>query len=123
MSYVDDSTIIVQSKTWSAGLIKLRSAYKVMFEPTQSLGLVLEHDKLKVFHFSRMSGGANSLVDLDYTPFTGNLPLCPNTYWRYLDFFFDQPLLFWEHLKQYSTKALTMVKVMVSLVTMRSLLY
>ena len=89
MSYVDDGTIIVQSKTWDANLTKLRSAYSVVFELTQALGLVLEHDKSEVFHFSRKSGDANPLVDLGYAPFTGDTPLRPNTYWRYLGFFFD----------------------------------
>ena len=89
MSYVDDGTIIVQSKTWDANLTKLRSAYSVVFELTQSLGLVLEHDKSEVFHFSRKNGDANPPVDLGYAPFTGDSPLRPNTYWRYLGFFFD----------------------------------
>ena len=100
---------------WDDNLTKLRSAYSVMFELTQSLGLVLEHDKLEVFHFSRKNGDVNPPVDLGYAPFTGDSPLCPNTYWRYLGFFFDQSLSFQEHSKHYSTKALTMVKAMVSL--------
>ena len=114
MSYVDDSTIIMQSKTWDTNLTKLWSAYSVVFELTQSLGLVLEHDK-EVFHFSRKNGDANPLVDLGYALFTGDSPLCLNTYWRYLGFFFDRSLSFQEHSKCYSTKALTMVKAMVSL--------
>ena len=99
MSYVDDSTIIVQSKTWDVSLIKLWSAYKVVFKLTQSLGLVLKHDKSEVFHFSRVSGDVNPLVDLGYAPFTRDLPLCSNIFWRYLGFFFDQSLLFQEHSK------------------------
>ena len=56
MSYVDDSTIIVQSKTWGTNLTKLWLVYKVVFELTQSLGLVLQHSKSEVFHFSRHMG-------------------------------------------------------------------
>ena len=115
MSYVNDSTIIVWSKMWGANLAKLRSAYSVVFEPIQSLGLVLEHGKSEVFHFSRVSGDTNPPVDLSYAPFSGDLPLCSNTYWRYLDFFFDWLLSFQKHSKQYSTKALTTVKAIVSL--------
>ena len=115
MSYVDDGTIIVQSKTWDANLAKLRSAYGVMFELTQALGLVLEHSKSEVFHFSRKNGDTNPPVDLGYAPLTGDTPLCPNTYWRYLGFFFDRSLTFQEHSRRYSTKALTTVKAMVSL--------
>ena len=71
MFYINDGTIIVQSKIWGANLTKLRSAYSVVFELIQSLGLVLEHDKSEVFHFSRKSGDANPPVDLSYAPFTG----------------------------------------------------
>ena len=115
MFYVDDGTIIVQSKTWSTNLTKLWSAYSVVFELTQSLKLVLEHDKSEVFHFSRKSGDTNPLVDLGYALFTGGTLLHPNTYWRYLGFFFDWSLSFQEHSRCYSTKALTTVKDMVSL--------
>ena len=115
ISYIDDGTIIVQSKMWDTNLIKLQSTYSVMFELTQALGLVLEHDKSEVFHFSRKSGDANPPVDLGYALFTGDSPLCPNTYWRYLGFFFDRSLSFQEHSRWYSTKALTTVKAMVSL--------
>ena len=88
---------------------------QLVFKLTQALGLVLEHDKSEVFHFSRKNGDANPPVDLGYAPFTGDLPLRPNTYWRYFGFFFDRSLTFQEHLRHYSTKALTTVKAMVSL--------
>jgi hypothetical protein len=45
ISYVNDSTIIVQSDTWDKNLVKLKSAYKIVFELTQSMGFVLEHNK------------------------------------------------------------------------------
>jgi hypothetical protein len=45
ISYVDDGTIIVQSEMWDKNLVKLKSAYKIVFELTQSMGLVLEHNK------------------------------------------------------------------------------
>jgi hypothetical protein len=109
MSYVDDGTIIVQSRTWDNNLVKLRHAYGVVFELTEALGLVLEHSKSEVFHFSRKSGDDNLPVDLGYAPFTGDTPLKPNTFWHYLGFWFDRSLTFREHTKQYSTKALTTV--------------
>ena len=94
MSYVDDGMIIMQSSMWGENLSKLKSAYKVVFELTESLGLILEHIKSEVFHFSRQSGDLNSLVDLGFTPFTGNTPLKPNIFWRYLGFFFDRVFSF-----------------------------
>jgi hypothetical protein len=50
--YVNNGTIIVQSTMWGKNLVKLKSAYKIVFELTQSMGLVLEHNKLEGFHFS-----------------------------------------------------------------------
>jgi hypothetical protein len=56
ISYVDNGTIIVQSDTWDKNLVKLKLAYKIVFELTQSMGLVLKHSKLEGFHFSQKHG-------------------------------------------------------------------
>jgi hypothetical protein len=50
--YVNNSGIIVQSDMWGKNLVKLKLAYKIMFELTQSMALVSEHSKLEGFHFS-----------------------------------------------------------------------
>ena len=68
------------------------------------MGLVLEHDKSEVFHFSRNSADAFVLVDLGYAPYTGDTPLVPKHLWRYLGFFFDCKLLFTDHARMYATK-------------------
>ena len=115
ISYVDDGTIIVQSKTWEDNLAKLKTAYKVVFELTQAMGLVLEHNKSEGFHFSRKHGDENLDIDLGYAPYTGDTPLRPGTIWRYLGFFFDRALTFREHVKRYTNKSLTSVKAMLSL--------
>jgi hypothetical protein len=115
ISYVDDGTIIVQSDTWDKNLIKLKSAYKIVFELTHSMGLVLEHNKLEGFHFSRKHGDSNPDIDLGYVPYTRATPLHPGTTWRYLGFFFDCALTFREHVKRYTNKALTTVRAMLAL--------
>jgi len=89
ISYVDDGTIIVQSKTWEENLVKLKSAYATVFQLTAALGLVLEHEKSEAFHFSRKHEDLNPLVDLGYAPYTGNTPLIPSKVWRYLGIFFN----------------------------------
>jgi hypothetical protein len=76
----------VQSDTWDKNLIKLKSAYKIVFELTQSMGLVLEHSKLEGFHFSRKHSDSNPDIDLGYAPYTGATPLHPGTTWQYLCF-------------------------------------
>jgi len=74
-----------------------------------SFGLVMEHDKSEIFHFSRVH--TNSNPELDFSAIGAPI-LKPKTYWRYLGFYFDQQLSFKEHVRFYSTKALTTVKAM-----------
>jgi hypothetical protein len=110
ISYVNNSTIIVQSDTWDKNLVKLKLAYKIVFELTQSMGLVLKHSKLEGFHFSQKHGDSNPDINLGYAPFTGATLLHPGTTWQYLGFFFDSALTFLEHVKRYKNKALTTVR-------------
>jgi hypothetical protein len=72
ISYVDNGTIIVQSDTWDKNLVKLRSAYKIIFKLTQFMGLVLKHNKLEGFHFSQKHSDSNPDINLGYTPYTGD---------------------------------------------------
>lgn len=115
ISYVDNGTIIVQSDTWAKNLTKLQQAYKVVYKLTEAMGLVLEHNKSKGFHFSRKHGDDNPTINFGYAPYTGATPLCPGTTWRYLGFFFDHSLTFREHVKCYTNKSLTLVRAMLAL--------
>ena len=72
-------------------------------------GLVIKHDKLEIFHFSRAYNDLNLELDLSAI---GAPTLKPKTYWRYLGFYFDQHLFFKKYVWYYSTKALSMVKAM-----------
>jgi hypothetical protein len=105
ISYVNNSTIIVQSDMWDNNLVKLKLAYKIVFELTQSMGLVLKHSKSEGFHFSQKHGDSNPDIDLGYAPYT----------WQYLGFFFDCALIFQEHVKHYTNKALTTMRAMLTL--------
>jgi hypothetical protein len=51
MSYVDDGSIVAQSRDVRDNLPLLKEAYGWLFRAFESLGLVLEHDKSEVFHF------------------------------------------------------------------------
>jgi len=74
-----------------------------------SFGLVMEHDKSEIFHFSRVHNNTNPELDLLAI---GTPILKHKTYWQYLDFCFDWQLSFKEHIQYYSTKTLSTVKVM-----------
>jgi hypothetical protein len=112
MSYVDDGTLIVRSRELEDNLPLLKEAYGVIFAAFTSLGLVLEHDKSEVFHFSRVRSLAAPPIDLGFAPFTGETFLRPKPIWRYLGFFFDRKLSFKEHVRFYTTKAFTTVRAM-----------
>ena len=90
-------------------LLELSSSYKVVTNLMVSFGLVIEHDKSEIFHFSRAHNDANPELDLSAI---GAPTLKPKTYWRYLGFYFDRCLSFKEHVRFYSTKALSTVKAM-----------
>ena len=77
ISYVNDGMIIVMSKSIEINLVKLQAAYSTVYQLTRAMGLVLEHDKSEVFHFSRNSVDAFVPVDLGYAPYTGDTPLVP----------------------------------------------
>jgi 2',3'-cyclic-nucleotide 2'-phosphodiesterase (5'-nucleotidase family) len=74
ISYVDNGTIIVQSDMWGKNLVKLKSAYKIVFELNESMGLVLEHSKLEGFHFSQKHRDSNPDIDLGDAPYTRATP-------------------------------------------------
>jgi hypothetical protein len=108
-------SIIAQSDTWGKNLVELKSAYKIVFELTQSRGLVLKHSKSEGFHFSWKHSDSNTDINLGYAPYTRATPLHPGTTWRYLGFFFDCALTFQDHVKCYMNKALTTVRAMLAL--------
>lgn len=116
ISYVDNGTIIVQLPTWAGNLVKLKRAYKFIFESTEALGLVLKHSKSEVFHFSCKPGDDNLSIDLGFAPYTGNTPLKHRPIWCYLGFFFDCSLTFMEHTRWYCNNlALTTTQAMLML--------
>ena len=112
LSYVDDRTVMAQSKSFNENRETLKDAYAVLLHLFVAIGLVLEHSKTKYFIFDHSHSDYSPPIDLGYAPYTGENLLKPNLYWRYLGFYFDRKLLFHEHVRYYSTKALSLVKAM-----------
>ncbi|CAA7270653.1 unnamed protein product [Cyclocybe aegerita] len=112
LSFVDDGTILAQSKQLDDNNVGLRKAYKIIYLLFVAFALVLEHDKTELFHFSHRRDAYNPSLDLGYAPHTGATPVKPKTYWRYLGFYFDRGLTFHEHVRYYATKAFTTVQAM-----------
>jgi len=83
--------------------------HRVVTDLMVCFGLVMEHNKSEIFHFSRAYNDLNPELDLSAI---GAPTLKPKTYWRYLGFYFDRCLSFKEHVRYYSTKTLSTVKAM-----------
>ena len=112
LSFVDDGTVAAQSKSLHENIETLKEAYTLLLSLFVTLGLVLEHSKTEYFIFDQSHSDYSPPLDLGYAPYTGDNPLKPNLYWRYLGFYFDHKLLFHEHICFYSSKALLSVKAM-----------
>jgi len=86
LSFVDDGLLISQGKTYNIILPELYSSYRVVIDLMVMFGLVMEHDKLEIFHFSRTYNDLNPELNLSAI----SAPtLKSKTYWRYLGFYFS----------------------------------
>ena len=108
LSFVDDVLFISQEKSYEKSNTSLFCSYNIIFSLFKQFELVIEHNKLEVFHFSRATKNYNPLP-LDLELLEGPL-LWPKDDWRYLSFFFDRKLSFCHHIHFYSNKALSTIK-------------
>ena len=105
ISFVNDGLFISQNKSISHLNTNLFCSYNVISSLLTKLGLIVEHRKTEVFHFSRSHGAFNP-PPLDLTTF-GGLILLPKASWQYLGFFFDQELTFQHHIEFYTNKLIS----------------
>jgi len=110
LSFVDDGLFIAQNKSFSSSNSQLFCSYNVLSNLLTSFGLIVEHSKTEIFHFSRSHGSFNP-PPLDLSPIGGPV-LCPKDSWRYLGFIFDRKLSFHKHIDFYANKAISTVKCM-----------
>jgi len=85
LSFVDDRLLISQEKSYSLSNSFLLCSYiisKILIDS----GLVMEHDKTEIFHFTRARHPPNPSINL--TSIGGPI-INPKPIWRYLGFFFD----------------------------------
>ena len=110
LSFVNDSLLILQSKSLHLSNTFLFSSYNVASLLLSKFGLIIKHSKTEVFHFSRSYSYFNS-PPLDLIPIS-RLSLVPKNTWQYLGFIFDRKLSFWQHIDFYANKAILTVKCM-----------
>jgi len=78
LSYVDNGLLVSQGRTYNKTLPELTSSYSIVSDLIVSFGLVMEHDKSEIFHFSRAYNDSNPELDLSAI---GTPILKPKTYW------------------------------------------
>ena len=110
LSFVDDGHFISQNKSFHISNSHLFCSYNILSNLLDSFGLVIEHSKTEIFHFSRSQGIFNP-PPLDFSPL-GGPTLHPKGLWRYLGFIFDRKLSFHKHINYYANKAISTVKCM-----------
>ena len=59
LSFVDDGLFIVQDKSFLSSNLHLFCGYNILSNLLDSFGLIIEHSKTEVFHFSRNHGAFN----------------------------------------------------------------
>ena len=64
LSFVDNGLLISQGKTYNKTLPEFYNSYRVVTDLMVYFGLVMEHDKSKIFHFSRAHNDLNPKLDL-----------------------------------------------------------
>ena len=110
ISFVDDRLFISQNKSFDISNSYLFCSYNVMTNLLDKFGLIVEHLKTEVFHFSRSHGPFNPLP-LNLSFLDGPILTSKNS-WKYLGFIFDRKLTFYQHVDLYSNRALSLVKCM-----------
>jgi len=110
ISFVDDGLFISQDKSLEVSNACLFYSYNVMSNLLDKFGLVAEHLKTEIFHFSRMHGLFNP-PPLDFSSLGGPI-LSPKNSWKYLSFIFNRKLTFHQHIDFYSNRAISSVKCM-----------
>jgi len=106
--FFDNSIFISQKKSYEKSNTSLFCSYSIISSFFKQFRLMIEHNKLEVFYFSRVTKNYNPLL-LDLGPL-GRFLLQSKKNWRYLSLFFNRKLSFYHHIHFYSNKALSTIK-------------
>jgi len=87
----------------------LLCSYNIISKILINAGLVMEHNKTEIFHFTRARHPPNLSIDLTTV---GGPIINPKPIWRYLGFFFNRKLNFHHHTHFYATKCLSTLSAM-----------
>jgi len=109
LSFVDNRLLISQEKSYPLSNSFLLYSYNIILKILIDAGLVIEHNKTEIFHFTRAQYLSNPSINLTTV---GGPIINPKPIWRYLGFFFNQKLNFHYHTHFYATKCLSTLSAM-----------
>ena len=110
LSFIDNGLFILQEKFFKKTNSLHFCSCNIIFSLFEQFGLIIEYGKTEIFHFSRLYNIFN-LPPLNLSH-TGGPILHSKDSWKYLGFIFNRKLLFHQHIKFYTNKALSTVKCM-----------
>jgi len=109
LSFVDDGLLISQEKSYSLSNFFLLCSYNIISKILIDTGLIMEHNKTELFHFTRACHPPNPSIDLLSV---GGSVISPKPIWRYLGFYFDHRLNFNYYTHFYAMKCLSTLSAM-----------
>jgi len=109
LSFVNDGLLISQEKSYSLSNSFLLCSYNIISKILTDAGLVMEHDKTELFHFTRACHPPNPSINLSSV---GGSVISSKPIWRYLGFYFDRKLNFHYHTHFYAMKCLSTLSAM-----------
>ena len=110
ISFIDNKLFISQEKSLNKNNTHLFCSYKIISSLLEQFSLIIKYGKTEVFHFSRSHSIFNPL-SLDLGQIGGPI-FHPKESWKYLEFIFDKKLTFYQHIKYYTNKVLSIVMCM-----------
>jgi len=110
LSFVNDGLLVAQSKSLTILNSFLFCSYNIASSLLEKFGLIMEHGKMEMFHFSR-SHGVFDPPPLNLSALEGPILFSRDT-WKYLSFIFDRKLSFHQHINYYMNKSISTVKCM-----------
>ena len=86
LSFVDNGLLISQEKSYLLSFSFLLCSYNIMSKILLDTGLVMKHNKTKLFHFTQARHSPNPSID---SSSVGGPIISSKSIWHYLGFYFD----------------------------------
>ena len=108
--YNNNGFFVTQNKSLLVSKSNLFYSYYIISSLLKKFRLIMEHEKKKMFYFSRLHRVFKPLP-LNLILLEG-LILQPKNTWHYLRFIFDRKLIFWQYIDFYTNKTISTIKYM-----------